>query len=127
MSARGEGTIQADGAEVSVLFTNRALAEAEKAIGRGIIGVAQGFQDGRSGVGDVAQLLRAGMEAARRDQRRGGQAVTLADAYEVLDAAGFTATANVVMTAVAAVLGYSGEVEEADTEDGYLPGSSPNG
>jgi hypothetical protein len=127
MSARGEGTIQANGTAVTVLFTNRALAEAETAIGRGIIGVAQGFQDGRSGVGDVAQLLRAGMEAARRDERRGGRAVTLQDAYEVLDAAGFTATANVVMTAVAAVLGYSGEVEEVDTEDGYLPGSSPNG
>jgi hypothetical protein len=121
MSARSEGTIQANGAdgrptEVTVLFTNRALAEAEAAIGRGIIGVAQGFRDGRSGVGDVAQLLRAGMEAARRDQRRGGRVVTLLDAYRVLDEAGFTAVAEVVMTAVAEVLGYSGEKAEEEAD-----------
>lgn len=114
MGARGEGTIQAGDREVSVLFTNRALADAEKAIGRGIIGVAQGFQDGRSGVGDVAHLLQAGMEAARRDERRGGRSVTIQDAYEVLDKAGFTAVANAVMLAVAAVLEYDGRDDVED-------------
>lgn len=122
MSARGEGTIQANGTSVSVLFTNRAVAEAEKELGKGIIAVASSFQDGTGGIGDVAVLLRAGMEAARRDERRGDRPVTILDAYGVLDEAGFSAVAQVVMTAVADVLGYgAGNVEAGAGDD------DPNG
>lgn len=122
MGARGEGIIQANGTSVSVLFTNRAVAEAEKELGKGIIAVASSFQDGTGGIGDVAVLLRAGMEAARRDERRGGRPVTILDAYGVLDEAGFSAVAQVVMAAVADVLGYgAGNVEAGAGDD------DPNG
>lgn len=123
MSARGEGTIQAGERVVQVLFTNRALAEAEKELGRGIIGVVQTFVES-GGIADVAALLRAGMEGARRDQRQGGRPVTILDAYEVLDEAGFGAVADVVMTAVAAVLGYGSGDDAGEDGEG---GDDPNG
>lgn len=112
MSARGEGTIELDDREVTVLFTNRALANAEKDLGQGVIGVAQSFQEAGK-VGDVAILLRHGMEAARRDSRRGGRPVSMLEAYEVLDEVGFATVAAVVMEGVAAVLGYSPDEEVA--------------
>jgi hypothetical protein len=118
MGARGEGTISANGTEVHVLFTNRALATAQQSLGRGIVAVAQGFSDGSSGIIEVATLLQVGMEAARRDSRAGGRPVRLDDAYDVMDEVGFAGVASVVMEAVAAVLGYSGdglhEDEDAD-------------
>lgn len=110
--ARGETTIYLpDGSEVTVLYTNRALAEAEQHLGRSIIGVAEGFANGTSGITEIAQTLRVGMEAARRDARSGGRTVTLQDAFDVLDQVGFPQVAAAVMTAVAEVLGYDGETE----------------
>lgn len=106
MGARGEGTILAEGREVQVLYTNRAIAQAERALGRSILDVAQGFAEGQSGVGDVAVLLRAGMEAHRRDARVGGRAITVDDAYGVMDDAGFPAVSEVVMLAISDVLSY---------------------
>lgn len=107
MTARGERTFQAGDKSVTVLFTNRALANVERTLGKGIVGVAQGLLDGRSGLTEVAILLQAGMEAARIDARAGGAKVTLTDAYDVLDLIGFSTVASPVMEAVAAVLGYS--------------------
>jgi len=113
MAARGEGIIQLEnGDEVVVLFTNKALAAAERQMGKGVIGVVNGFMSGTSGIGDLAHLLHAGMEAARRDGRAGGRTVTLNDAYEVLDEVGFTAVTTVVMDAVAAVIAYSNGSDE---------------
>lgn len=105
--ARGESTIQLpDGGEVVVLFTNRALVEAEKALGRSILAVAQGFGDGDIGVGDVAQLLLVGMRAARRDGLGSGSVPTIDTAYTVMDAVGFAQVSADVVSAVAEVLGY---------------------
>jgi len=106
MGARGEGIILAGEAEVRVLYTNRALAEAEQALGKSVIGVAQGFVNGDSGILELAQVLRAGMEAARREAREARKPITLNEAYEVLDEAGFAAVAEVVLIAVAEVLSY---------------------
>lgn len=106
MSVRCERVIQADEREVRLLFTNRALADIEALTGKSIIALANGFTDGSSGITEVAQVLRAGMEAARRDGNTGGKAVSIQDAYDVMDAAGFTTVATVVMAAVAEVIGY---------------------
>jgi len=114
--ARGESIVQVDGREVRILFTNRALANAERAIGRSILAVAQGFARGESGIGDVAQLLLVGIEAARQDARITGRATTLNDAYTLMDAVGFAQAANAVMEAVAAVIQYGTESDEADAE-----------
>jgi hypothetical protein len=107
MAARGEGTIIAEGREVNVLFTNRALMQAEKVMGKSVIAVTQGFVNGTAGMNELVALLQAGMEAARRDSGERGRVVTLNDATEVLEEAGFTAVAQVVMESVAAVLSYS--------------------
>ena len=113
--ARGEATIVAGDEQVRVLFTNRAIAEAEKAIGRSILGILQGFVENTTGIGDLAQLLLQGMQAARRDAR-GGSVVRIQDAWDVLDAAGFGTVAAAVMEAVAAVLAYDPNAEAEDED-----------
>lgn len=112
--ARGEATIQAGDREFVVLYTNRALAEAEEQTGKSIIQISEGFANGATGVSDLAYLLRAGMEAARRDAREGGRPVSMPTAFEVLDDAGFAVVAEAVMLAVAAVLSYGTSAEDSD-------------
>lgn len=112
--ARGEATIEAGDREVAVLYTNRALAEAEEQIGKSIIETSQGFAEGKIKVSDVAHLLRAGMEAARRDARTGGRPVSMPAVFEVLDEVGLVAVAEVVMIAVAEVLTYGTDAEVDD-------------
>lgn len=109
--ARGETTIALADREVRILFTNRALADAEQALGRSILGVAQGMMDGTTGVTETVHLLRVGMNAARRDAGEPGPVVPLNRAYEVMDEAGFSAVMVAVMEAVSAVLSY-GQGEE---------------
>jgi hypothetical protein len=107
--ARGEATIQAGDREVTVLFTNRALAEAEARMGKNFGAVARDLADGNFGMNEIAHLLRVGMEGARREARDGRRAISLDDAFDVLDAAGLATVASSVMEAIAAVLGYSSE------------------
>jgi len=104
--ARGEGTIDVNGAELPVLLTNRAIAEAEKATGKSIVQLAQEAKAGSIGVGDIAALLRAGLEYGRRDAGLRRQMYTMADTYDVMDACGFAVAAQIVLTAVAEVLSY---------------------
>lgn len=110
--ARGETILETDSRSVRLLFTNRALAEAEGTMGKSVIGVAQGFASGESGITELGHLLRAGMEAARRDAREGGRPITLREAYDVLDEAGFAGAAEAVFTAISAVLSYDGKEPE---------------
>lgn len=106
MSARSEKFISVGDRDVKVLFTNRALAEAEGRLGKTVIQLAAEFEKGAAGVSEIAILLRSGMEAARRDDRVGGQPITLNDAYDVLDEVGFVQVATIVMTALAEVLSF---------------------
>lgn len=123
MGARGEAIIVTEDRDVPILYTNRAIAEAEESTGKAIIGMLDGFQTGSSGITELAHLLRAGMEAARREARLGGRRVSLPQAFDVLDEVGFAAAAEAVMTAVAAVLAYGTDAE--DELDG-LEGADPN-
>lgn len=122
MSARGEAIITAGDKEVRVLFDNRALAEAESSMGKGIIATLSAAQAKNDiQIKDLAQILRAGMSAARRDAGKGKPA-TLIEAFAVLNWAGFGLVAKEVMTAVAAVLSYdptkgSDAGEEADPNE----------
>ncbi len=113
--ARGEETIQAGDREVRVLFTNMALADVERKLGRSIVAVARGFVAGDTGVGDVVELLRAGMEAARRDAGEPGPTITLNHAYQVMDQVGFGETAAAVMKAIDTVISYRGAREASDS------------
>lgn len=113
--ARGERVIETEDGEVRVLFTNRALANAETQLNRGVFEVLADLQSGGR-IGDVAVLLQAGMEAARRDAREGGKPVNLAQAYAVLDEVGYAAAVIAVVEAVAEVVGYTRE-RDASIQD----------
>ena len=108
VGARGERVIETENGEVRILFTNRALANAEAQLNRGVFEVLTDLQSGGR-IGDVAVLLQASMEAARRDAREGGKPVSLARAYEVLDDVGYAAAAIAVVEAVAEVVSYTRE------------------
>jgi hypothetical protein len=110
----GSKTILVGDKEVEVLFSNRAIANAERIMEKGIIGVLNGFQGGGSGVFEVAVLLQTGMEAARRYNRAGGARVTLDDAYGILDEFGFTTIAAPIFEAIGAVLAADGENLEGE-------------
>lgn len=113
--ARGEGYIQReDGDRLPVLFTNRALAEAEKALGKTIMQLVAAMGVNALGIADTAQLLAIGLEHARRETRSRPQSYTINDAFAILDELGFGTVAAEVFSAVAAVLAYSGSKEKAD-------------
>ena len=114
MGARGEATLQVGEREVGLLFTNRAIADAEEKIGKGILEILVGFEQGRGSILDTAHLVRAGMEASRRDSQVGGRPVSLPQAFEVMDEVGFTEALSTVAIAIAAVLGY--DTDEAEDE-----------
>lgn len=120
--ARGERVIETEDGEVRILFTNRALANAEAQLNRGVFEVLADLQSGGR-IGDVAVLLQAGMEAARRDAREGGKPVSVAQAYAVLDDVGYAAAAIAVVEAVAEVVSYTreGDASISPAEDGADP------
>lgn len=117
VGARGTARIVTDEREVEILFTNRALAEAEAAVGFSIVRILEGFRDGGCGLTEAAKILRVGMEAARRDSRAGGRVVGEEDAFAVLDAVGYTRTLATLMEAIGYVLGYDAEAEAAEGAD----------
>lgn len=104
--ARGEGHLQLAEGERAILFTNRALADAERLTGKTVLQIAGAAAQNALGIGDTAVLLQVGMEQARSDLNRGGKPYTLADAYAVLDEVGFAATLAAVIEGVAAVLSW---------------------
>jgi hypothetical protein len=115
MGARGEGTIQVGGDEVQVLFTNRALAEVEGKLGKSILQILSGFNTGESGITELAHLLRAGMEAARKESHASGRMTKITDAFAILEEIGFARVAEPVLLAATAVLDYgTSESEEGD-------------
>lgn len=123
--ARGERIILAGEREVRILFTNRALADAERQMGKSVFGVARGLIGGQSGIVDVAYLLQAGMQAAKRDAGERPVAVSLDSAFQVLDEAGVTAVATAVMEAMAAVLSY--DPSTSSGRGSGQDGADPNG
>lgn len=115
--ARGGATLEVEGKSYTLLFTNRALADAERATGKAITALLQEAMQGALGIGDLASLLHVGMEASRRDERRGGRSHTMSDAWEIMDALGMTKVAAAVYEAVAEVIGYDAD-EGAVDDDG---------
>lgn len=108
MGARGEGVIRVFEREVRVLFTNRALARAEIAMGRTVLELLREAGSDGFGMNDVAQLLQVGMEAAARDAGE-KTVVTLDQAFEVMDEAGYIETMRVVIEGLSAVMQFGGE------------------
>jgi hypothetical protein len=106
--ARGESYLVVDGDQRLILFTNRALADAERLTGKTVLQLMRGVQNNELSMTDSVQMLLVGMEHARRDSRVAGRAYTIADAWAVMDACGFGSVAAAVMEAIAAVMSYDG-------------------
>ena len=115
--ARGEAILSVDGREYPILFTNRALAEAEQRTGKTITALASSAGQGLLGIGETAALLVTGLEAARKASGLPGRATQMQDAYSLLDAAGFGNVAAAVYEAIAAVLGYDPDKGASDDAD----------
>jgi len=105
--ARGEGILELDGETYEVLFTLRALADAERATGKTVLQIMAAGKVGALGINDTVALLAVGLEYARRDHRRAGSGTSGNDAWRLLEQLGFAACATVVMEALAAVMSYS--------------------
>lgn len=119
--ARGESIVTVGEREYRILFTNRALAEAEKAIGKSTVSIARDAQQLDVSFADLAVLLRSGLEAARRDAGNQGRAVLPTDAFDLLDAAGFTKCLVAVMEALATVLAYDPDDDEGGDAEANPP------
>jgi hypothetical protein len=117
--ARGEGRLATAQGEVVVLFTNRALAEAENLTGKSILQLAAAARSDALGMGTLVQLLAVGMEFARREAGTGGARITTKDAYAVLDEVGFIRVVTVVLEALATVLAFG--ADEAVAADPLAP------
>lgn len=106
MSARGEETIVlTDETEVKILFTNRALAQVEERLNEPIMITATNLSNGIVSMAKMAQLLKCGIEAAKKDAGENPR-VTLQDAYDVLDDVGFLKVLQVVVRALTGCLNY---------------------
>lgn len=102
--ARGEGYLELDGETYVILFTNRAIADAERATGKSI---TQLLGEGdKLGIGDTAHLLAVGLEWGRREGRQQPAGYNSNDAWRLLEQLGFVACLEVVLTALVAVLEY---------------------
>jgi hypothetical protein len=101
MGARGEGEIDlGKGLPVRVLFTNRALIEAEKALGKTVLQIVADISKTQTGMGELATLLKIGMGAAA------GGPMPLDEAVDVLDEAGFGRCFQAVASAITDVMSY---------------------
>lgn len=109
--ARGEAVVECGGRSYPVLFTNRALAEAEKALGKPALQIGYDAQRGQVSVGDTAELLRIGLEYGRRDAPWSHEPVRSPLAYEILDALGFQSAAVIVLNCLQEVLSYDPQAE----------------
>ena len=104
--ARSEVIVTVGDEEVELLFTNRALAEAERAMGKGLW---NGLQVNELRVDDVAYLIRAGLAAAQRERGRTGKPVSMEDVWRLMDAVGFQKALQIAAEAIAEVLTYEPE------------------
>lgn len=117
--ARGEAILTVDGKEYRVLFTNRALAEAEKALGKSTTAIMRAAINNELGIGDLAVLIQVGMNAARRDAMGGTRLLPANAALDLLDHLGFLKALVPVVTAITEVLTYDPESggEGGDAEE----------
>ncbi len=112
--ARGERILEAGGQHYTVLFTNRALAEVERALDQPIIGVLASASDQKLSIGELAKMLQIGIEHGRRDAQATGPQLTINDAWAIMDELGFAQVTPVVFGAIADVLSYGAPKSEGE-------------
>lgn len=113
MGARGEGWLDADNCKCPILYTNRALAECERALGKSVVEVFEEAQARKLSIEELARMLAIGLEYGRRDAHDSHKPYTKDDAFNMLDEFGFARVALVVFEALAAVLQYEPAKGEA--------------
>lgn len=107
LGARGEAVLEVRGTVYPVLYTNRALAVAEREVGRPVLKLLKDLiADEMESLtfDEAARLLQIGLEAGRRDAQVARRPYTLDDAWAVMDAVGFLAVARTVLVAMGAVV-----------------------
>ena len=114
--ARGEAVLEANGESYRILFTNRAIAEAEQRTGKAFLHLLRLASIEDLGVNDVANLLVTGLEAARRETG-GGRPYQITQAFDLMDAVGFVQAAQAVVLALTAVLTFGSKAEEGEESD----------
>jgi len=137
--ARGEQIITSpEGEEYRILYTNRALAEAEKACGKPVMAVLQDLVEwfesakateslgtaGEISVTVLGNLLRTGLDAARMANREGGKGISLNTAYRIMDEVGTFEVIGPILLGILEALGLGDEAADDIDEDGD---SGPNG
>jgi len=105
--ARGEAFLTVDGENLPILFTNRAIFQAERMTGKPILRILNTVSEQNLSIGDLVQLLHIGLEHGRRDAHLDSRPYTLNRAWDVMDTVGFRAVTVAVYEALAEVLSYS--------------------
>ncbi len=112
--ARGEGWLDEADRKYPILFTNRALADAERALGKSILEVVETVHERKLSLDDLARVLVIGLEYGRKDAGDQRKSYTRDDAFGLLDEFGFGQIASTVFEALAAVLSYAPAKSETD-------------
>ena len=120
--ARGEMFLEQEGESHAVLFTLRALAEAEQRTGHGILAMLRGAS---FTINDIAAILLSGLEAGRRDGHTGARPYTMKRAMAMIEDLGYLTVAGEVISALSEVLDRDSDAEDADKtkadDDGRPP------
>lgn len=118
VGARGESHIVVGEDEVALLFTNRALAEVERILGRSIVRILADSQTRDISIVDVTRMLQVAVSAARREAGD-VRPFNTNDSWEAMDAVGFQTVLVAVFTGITAVLDFepSGGLEASSAED----------
>ena len=109
VGARGEGFLELDGERYVILFTLRALADAERLTGKSVMTLMTAAQRGDLFIGDLASLVVVGLEAARREHRDRPRGYDANDAWRLLEGVGFTAVMVVVLEALVSIMSFTRE------------------
>ncbi|HUW13078.1 MAG TPA: GTA-gp10 family protein [Anaerolineae bacterium] len=130
--ARGEIHLTVAGQERALLYTLRALAEAEARLAKPMLTLLEDVSRRSVTLSEVAQLLLVGMEGARRDAQAGGRACTINDAWELMEGLGFGPALDAVTDGVLAAISYKQPGDEGGSDDENPPadlaanGTGPN-
>lgn len=120
--ARGEGILTLDGEEYPILYTMRALANAERLTGKSITVLMAHVMNSALSIGDLAHLLTVGLEAARQEHKSRSGGYTINDAWRLLDRIGYAQVTIVVMEALSAAMSYgTGANADEGEQDNPLP------
>jgi hypothetical protein len=107
---RGEVFLGEDGPRL--FYSNYALAQAEAQMGRSVLGVMRSLSDGDASIQELATLLFAGLEGARRQDGGRNRPHTMRDAFRLMDNYGFAPVVEAVALGITAVIAPTEPAEE---------------